>query len=51
MDECARADEEIQSAGTRMILPMVGAMMGPLLVMVLLPAVARLLAGLTVASH
>jgi len=50
-DECARAEEEIQSAGTRMILPMVGAMMGPLLVMVLLPAVARLLAGLTVASH
>jgi hypothetical protein len=50
-DEVARADEEIQSAGTRMILPMVGAMMGPLLVMVLLPAVARLLAGLTVASH
>lgn len=47
-DECARAEEEIQSAGTRMILPMVIAMMGPLLVIVLFPLVAQVLAGLTV---
>jgi Flp pilus assembly protein TadB len=50
-DECARAEEQVQSASTRMILPMVATLMGPLLVLAMLPAVYRVLAGLTAVSH